>query len=210
MFDTELTPYIINFLGRKDVFGAGQLKAKSLFRFKALKRRYLVTVEHYEFGVDAIKYCDINDKDSKHAYTKVFNDQDGFKVLATCLKIMHNLWKNNPSISFAFYAAPRPQVFENLKESRVKRLLEDEEYREKFIRTRFNVYEHAMINLFPPTIFWKGMDYKNCIYVMLNRRQKRSKFRLNQIALYLRDNHEIIFEVEERPMPNSSNIMRIG
>lgn len=209
MFDTDKTPYEINFLGKKEVFGQNSLVAKSLFRFKASKRKYLVTIEHFNFGVDAIKYCDVKDKDSKNAYTKIFNDHDGFKVLATCLKIMHNLWKNNPNLSFAFYAAPRPSAFEKLKKSRYDRIIGDEQFQEKYIRSRFNVYEHAMINLFPPKYFWKAKDYKNCIYVLLNKKSRKGANRLHQIGKYLLENHEIIFEVEDK-IQYPKKPMRIG
>jgi|JI10StandDraft_1071094.scaffolds.fasta_scaffold476590_1 hypothetical protein len=209
MFDTDKTPYEINFLGKKEVFGQNSLVAKSLFRFKASKRKYLVTIEHFNFGVDAIKYCDVKDKDSKNAYTKIFNDHDGFKVLATCLKIMHNLWKNNPNLSFAFYAAPRPSTFEKLKQSRYDRIIVDEQFQEKYIRSRFNVYEHAMINLFPPKYFWKAKDYKNCIYVLLNKKSRKGANRLHQIGKYLLENHEIIFEVEDK-IQYPKKPMRIG
>lgn len=211
MFDTEKS-YNFNFLGRKEVLGGGPLIAKSFFRFQAAKRKYFVTIEHFSFEVDAIKYCDLKDKDNKNGYTKIYNDHDGFKVLATCLKIMHTLWKNNPKISFAFYAAHRPTEFQIKKDSRLRKLQEDEEYREKYIRSRFNVYEHAMINLFPPNVFWKAKDYKNCIYTLINKKAKRSAYRLNRIAKYLLRNHDIIFELGDvfKPPKNKKKEIRIG
>lgn len=200
MFDTEQS-YDIVFLGNKEAFNGklSQLTHRSFFRFKAEKRTYFVTVEHFNFNVAAIKYCDVKDKNSKSAYTKIFNDNDGFKVLATCLKIMHNLWKHDPKLSFAFYAAHRPTKFNCKNNNRLKKMMEDEEYREKYIRTRFNVYEHAMINLFPPNVFNKVKDYKNCIYVLLNKKRGRKAIRLKQIGKYLLDNHDIIFESDYLP-----------
>ena len=194
MFDTDKS-YDIQFLGKKESLQKEPMEAKSIFRFKAAKRKYFDTVEHYNFGVSAIKYCDLRDKDSKNAYTKIFNDHDGFKVIATCIKIMHNLWKNDPKISFAFYASPRLVDLEKLNSSRKKTALTNEEYYEKYKRTRFNIYEHAMINLFPPKVFWKAKDWNNCIYVLLNKKRRKGASRLAQIGKYLLENHEIIFEV---------------
>ncbi|HEX8356363.1 MAG TPA: hypothetical protein VF610_03085, partial [Segetibacter sp.] len=160
---------------------------------KAKFRTYFVRVEHLSVGLVAIKYCDVKDVNSKNAYKKVFNDYDGAKVIASCVKIMHNLWKNDKNISFGFYAVPRDIEINSINVKR-RESLNNEEYLERYIRTRFNVYEHAMINLFPPATFWHIRDYKNCIYILLNKNTKASTKRTKRIAEFLLKFHNLIFE----------------
>ncbi len=105
MFDTE-SCYTSQFLGKKERFEP-HLTHISEFRFKAKHRNYFVRVEHLSVGIAAIKYCDIKDKNASNAYKKIFNDHDGAKVIASCIKIMHNMWKHDVSSSFGFYAVPR-------------------------------------------------------------------------------------------------------
>ncbi|MEJ0104382.1 MAG: hypothetical protein WDO19_18245 [Bacteroidota bacterium] len=46
----------------------------TLYRFKAKRRIYLVTIEEYSFGVHAIKYCGMKDRNNKNAYRLIYND----------------------------------------------------------------------------------------------------------------------------------------
>ncbi len=195
MFDIEKS-YQFQFLGRKEIISSQPILAKSLFRFKAKFRTYLVNVEHFDFGLDVLKFCDRKDKKNKDAYTKTFDDYDAIKIFSTCLNIMVFLWRNNPKISFAYYAVPRPLKSKVKNDLRRNKILEDVSYRDKFIRGRYNIYEHAMINRFPPRIFWKAQDYKNSIYVLLNKKDK-PKRKIKAIGEYLLKNHEIIFEVDD-------------
>lgn len=209
MFDTDKC-YIFNYLGTKKRFNQGNLIAVSEFRFRTKNRRYFVIAEHFDFNVVAIKYCDVNDKNSKKAYGKMFKDFDGFKVIATCIKIMHFLWEKNKTISFAFYAVPRDFDYEKmLLKKKCKMVLEKEQFIQNYKRARFNIYEHAMINLFPPQNFFKIKDWNNCIYVLLNKKTKIPNQLLNQIGKFLQHNHQIIFEpTQDKIMKNSG--MRIG
>lgn len=191
MFDTE-SCYTTQFLGKKQRFEE-HLTHLSEYRFKAKCRTYFVSVEHLTAGLVAIKYCDVKDLGSKNAYKKIFNDHDGGKVIASCIKIMHNLWKHEKNINFGFYAIPRDIDIDAINPKR-HASLSDDKYREKFVRARFNIYEHAMINLFPPASFWHVRDYKNCLYFLLNKDTKSPNKKLGKIVEFLLKFHNIIFE----------------
>ncbi len=150
---------------------------KILYRFKAKKRIYLVTIEEYSFGVHAIKFCGMKDRNHKDAYKKVYNDADGVRVISTCLHIMKQLWKRNPAISFAFYAVPKPAGMPNEN-------------------ARFDIYEYAMINLFSNTHFAHFKDRRHLLYVLLNKKHKRKKAVLRSIGRFLLSEFEMIFEPE--------------
>jgi hypothetical protein len=146
------------------------------YRFQAKKRKYLVTLEEYSFGVHAIKYCGMKHRKQKNAYSLIYNDGDGIKVISTCLQIMLDMWRKNPEISFAFYAVPRSA--------------EDEKSDKK---TRYRIYEQAMINLFSPRDFKHYMDVNSCVYVLLNRSAKNKKGIIEKIGKYLLSEYAVIF-----------------
>lgn len=166
---------------------------KVFYRFKAAKRKYFVTLEVYSFGVVAIKYCDIKDKDSSKAYKKIFNDFDSFRVITTCLFIMLDYWKKNPDVTFAFYAVPRDS---NQKSKVPSHLSEDEleKFWKKYKRVRFDVYKYAMVNLFPPTKFITYRDSKNYLYVLLNKKQLKPKTTIKLLGQFLLNNYDMLFE----------------
>lgn len=163
---------------------------KYLYRFKAKKRQYLVTVEQYSFGVHAIKYCGMKDRKAKNAYSIIYNDGDAIKVISTCLQIMLFLWREIPTVSFAFYAVPRKEM------------------PKKGSKVRFNIYEDAMLNLFSPTDFEHYEDQKSCIYVMLNRKVKQRRSTIKKIGAYLLSEYSMIFEPES--IKSKKPYMRLG
>lgn len=210
MFDTE-NCYTAQFLGKKQRFEE-YITHLSEYRFKSKHRSYFVRVEHLTVGLVAIKYCDVKDLNSKNAYKKIFNDYDGGKVIASCIKIMHNLWKNEKNINFGFYAVPREIDIDTINPKR-RNSLNSQAYLDKYIRSRFNIYEHAMINLFPPSSFWHIRDYKNCIYILLNKGTKSPTKKLQKLAEFLLKFHNIIFEPApeiETPFRKKGNGIRIG
>src|SRR4051794_28467631 len=103
MFDS---PYPFQYLGKKETLLKDPV-FKVNYRFQAKFRRYFVTVEIFNSGIAAVKYCDAKDIGAHNAYKKIFNDGDAFRVITTCLFIMLDYWKKNPATSFAFYAVPR-------------------------------------------------------------------------------------------------------
>lgn len=103
---------------------------------------------------------------------------------------MAAVWKENPSISFAFYAVPRNNI--NPHSRRTKSLESQEEY----VRSRFNIYRYGMENYFAPEKFSHIRDIENCIYILLNNDYKSSSESLNKLSKYLLQNHEIIFSPE--------------
>jgi hypothetical protein len=184
MFDK---PYPFQPLGKRETFIAEPTQ-RTHYRFKASYRTYFVTLEIFSYGVAAIKYCDVKDKDSKNAYKKIFNDGDAFRVITTCLYIMLDYWKKNPNTSFAFYSVPR--------ELQNTLLIEDIKNLEVYKKVRFRIYKYAMINLFSPTYFTQLTDEKNCIYLLLNKNQQNQKLTLTKMGEYLLNNYSLIFEVD--------------
>lgn len=159
------------------------------YRFSARNRQYFVTLEYFSFKIIAVKFRDNKEKRSKKAYTRIFNDYDAFRVITTCLHIMFREWKDNPETSFAFYATPRkmnedvPQIISNSAKK-------TKEYQ----RARFNIYDYAMINLFPKTKFNHIRDKTNSLYVLLNKKHKKPKTSIKLMSAYLLQNNDMIFE----------------
>jgi hypothetical protein len=184
MFDK---PYQFQFLGNRKTFLTEPQK-KIHYTFKAKHRTYFVTLEIFSYGIAAIKYCDVKDKESKNSYKKIFNDGDSFRVITTCLHIMLDYWQQNPNTSFAFYAVPR--------ELKNTLLIQDAKRSLIYKKIRFRIYRYAMINLFAPKYFTQLTDNKNCLYVLLNKKQKKPKTTIKKMGSYLLDNYNLIFEVD--------------
>ena len=90
---------------------------------------------------------------------------------------MLDLWQNNPAISFAFYAVPKPAGANNEK-------------------ARYSIYEYAMTNLFPPSHFKHYRDRRYMLYVLLNKGKLKKKQTIEAIGKYLLLQYEMIFEPE--------------
>jgi hypothetical protein len=172
MFDK---PYDYHFINKVET-GLPDPISKEFYRFKAKRRTYFVTLELYSFGITAIKYCDIKNKNSRRAYEKIFNDGDAFRVITTCIKIMWDYRKKNPKTSFAFYAVPR---FAPKKETRV----------------RLNIYRYGMINIFKKNEFDHYQDVDNAIYLMLHNSMSMVSQDeiIRKLEEYLLSHHDIIF-----------------
>lgn len=167
------------------------------FRFQAKKRKYLVTVQCFSFGVHAIKYCGLKDRNKGNAYSIIYNDGDGIKVISTCLQIMLLLWKRDPNISFGFYAVPRV----------------DPSPKKKNRKSRFNIYEKAMLNLFSPDDFRQYNDPRSMVYILLNKNVPNKRSVISQIGKYLLSEFDMIFKPYLDPKPRSgkkSDGMRFG
>lgn len=189
MFDNQ---YPYNYLGKKQT-GLSNPITITQYRFKAKYRTYLVRIEEYSNGFYAIKYCDVKDKNNQAtAYEKIFNDGDFFRILATCVYIMFKLWEANPSISFVFYAVPRnitPSALAKKKIPGDNKLA----FLNNYKRTRFNIYEYAMLNLFPPHKFTHVKDYQNSIYALVNKHTEQVNM-IESLGNFLLENHQIFFE----------------
>lgn len=188
MFDK---PYSFDFLGSKATMVPDPVQ-KVQYRFKAKYRRYLVTLEVFSYGVVAVKYCDLKDKDAGNRFDKVFNDNDAFRVITTCLYIMLDYWRKHPETTFAFYAVPRRWTEQllrnkNITEKQKKQLID------RYKKVRFRIYQYAMLNLFPPNKFIQLRDPKNSIYVLLNKKQKKPKTTVKKLGEYLAEHYELIF-----------------
>lgn len=192
MFDK---PYSFEFLGAKETLVPNPVQVIQ-YRFKAKLRRYLVTLEVFSYDVVAIKYCDIKDKEAANRFDKIFNENDAFRVITTCLFIMLDYWNKHPETTFAFYAVPRKWKEALLAEKKLTEK-QTEKYIERFKKVRFTIYKYAMVNLFPPKHFIQLRDTKNSIYVLLNKKQKKPKTTLKFLGKYLAENYEMIFELDE-------------
>lgn len=180
--------YRFDYLGSENTMEANPIRIIR-YRFAAKYRRYLVTFEVYDFDIIAVKYCGMDDRYSANRFEKIYNDSDAFRVISTCLSIMRVYWKQNPAVSFAFYAIPRKWK-ENFPEM-------PEKFVERYKKVRFNIYKYAMINLFSPQYFIQLRDPKNSFYVLLNRKQKRPQKTIELLGNYLLKNHDMIFEPED-------------
>lgn len=175
-------PHIFCNLGANETLAKNPIK-KHTYKFKTDFRTYLVIFEVFDFGYVAVKYCDRKDHGARNAFTKIFNDYD-FKVITTCLFIMRDYWLRNPDTTFAFYAVLRDEIpKEKLKHRRI----------EDYKKARYNIYQYAMLNKFSPDYFTHIFDSKNCIYLLVNKKQKKPKTSFRSFAGYLKKNYDIVF-----------------
>lgn len=188
MFDK---PYSFQKLSTSKTFLNNPVE-KTNYRFKAAQRTYFLTLEIFDFGLAAVKYCDVKDKDSRSAYKKIFNDYDAFRVIGTCLHIMLHYWKEHPFTSFAFYAVARDlnEMTDRNKKLKGKAL---QAYVEKYRKVRFRIYEEAMLNLFSPQYFTHVSDKKNDVYLLINKKQPDYRVMIQNTAAYLLENYDLLF-----------------
>ena len=104
---------------------------------------------------------------------------------------MHSVWKDNPTASFAFYATPRM-----IDEGTPKNILNKPQKVKQYQRARFNIYDYAMINLFPKTKFNHIRDKNNSLYVLLNKKHPKPKTSIKLMSAYLFHNNDMIFVPE--------------
>lgn len=185
-------PYSFDYLGTGKTLVPDPI-SKENYRFKAKKRRYIVTFETYSFNVVAVKYCDMDDRNASNRYEKLFKDDDAFRVITTCLYIMLDYWKRNPEVTFSFYAVPRKIEEEILNHIK----LEGNElvkFIERYKQTRYAIYDYAMINLFSSQHFIHLRDKKNAVYLLMNIKHKRKKATIAKFGSFLLENYGMIFE----------------
>ena len=187
-------PYPFCSLGKTDTNGKDPYR-KMYYKFYAAQRNYLVTFEFFSFGLVAVKYCDVKDKNSKYAYHKIFNDKDAFRVIGTCFHIMHQYWRKNNNVNFCFYASLRDIADEILK-SKTLAPEDVDRFIHSYRRARYTIYRYGMLNLFPPDYFIPSSDRENCIYVLTNKNQKDPSQMMEALQDFLYKNHRVIFNPE--------------
>ncbi|OLY91777.1 hypothetical protein SAMN05444008_10925 [Cnuella takakiae] len=189
MFDK---PYPLRYLGAKPTLVPNPILITQ-YSFPAVHRRYMVTFETFSFGVTAVKYCGMDERNAKNRFDKIYNDDDAFKVITTCLYAMLDYWKRNPAANLSFYAVPRKfdetilsgKAFSSPKEKR--------KFIDRYKRVRFAIYDYAMVNLFSPAYFIHMRDTKNAVYLLMNRKQTKPKVVANMFGHFLLDNYDMIF-----------------
>lgn len=189
MFDK---PYPFEYLGLRETLMPNPVQ-KVLYRFNGEKRRYLVTFEVYSFGVVAVKYCGLKDQNAANRFERIYNDNDAFRVITTCLYVMLDYWRRHNDVTFAFYAVPRKFDDTVMREKNLTgRKLKN--FTERFKKVRFAIYDYAMLNLFPPSAFILLRDSENAVYLLMNKKENRPKTIITEFSMFLFDNYEMIFD----------------
>lgn len=186
MFDT---PYVFRKVSI-DTFSTSDPYKKIYYQFKTINRKYFVTVEFYSFNIIAVKFRDNDHKNSAKAYGKIFNDYDSFRVIGTCIHIMGHIWKEYPSISFAFHASLRLD-----RDSIGKKKFTTDQANNR-MRSRYNIYSYGMLNFFSEENFTHIRDRTNSLYVLMNKKQNNPSRCLKQMSQYLLQNTNLIFDPE--------------
>ena len=117
------------------------------------QNKYLVEVEEYQYSVYAIKFYLRNHKNNRSRFEVLTGEQDAFRILSTCLKIITDTLplKEEPYASFGFMGAPLTK--------------EGGEANNK----RFRVYRQIMQNRFSPQSFVHIANSEKNTYVLVNK-----------------------------------------
>lgn len=190
MFDN---PYPFANLGSAALIGDNPIR-RFIYKFKAARRHYLVSLELFSFNLVAIKYCDRADINNNEGYKRIFNDGDAYRVISTCLHIMIDFWRNHPTVSFAFYAVPRD--FNELNNRKFANDMLRQRFLERYRISRFSIYKYAMLNLFSPNDFFQLQDSANCIYLLANRHEENVAALIWQLGTYIYEREQLIFELD--------------
>lgn len=184
-------PYPVINLGGENHVGKNPHQSK-YYKFKTPHREYFVTIDVFDFPMVAIKYCDLRDKAAKNRYRQIFNDGDAFRVIGTCLYVMLDYWRRNPTTNFSFHAAPRTEKKHEKRGKKEKKKATKEELKRQE-QIRYIIYRYAMLNLFSYEDFTHTVDNKNSIYVMINKAQEKPSEVMDKLKEYLKANYDIVF-----------------
>ena len=147
MFDSH---YPYNHIHTKGVqFEDYQIEHLYAFRGKG-KHRYIIRVEQYDYFLYAVKFHLKSHTHSPEKYNVLTGFHDMKGCVGTCLKVMLEIYKNNPYASFCFIGANSKE--ENKEQTR-----------------RFLIYQRVMKNYFSDVHFFHTTVEKESFYMMLNR-----------------------------------------
>jgi hypothetical protein len=172
--------------------------SKTIYRFKAARRHYLVYLHLYPNNLFAIKFCDRHFKEDKSAFSHIYNDYDGFRVISTCLYILREFLSKNKSCSFGYFAVPRKEGDYKVA---VEATLKKRTKKKGFSKARYNIYQYMMVNKFAPDQFVQYYDAKNNICILVNKRtyptnEKRVSY-VKETGLFMLTHFDILFEPDE-------------
>ena len=137
--------------GRKKI-SKGDLLFSHKFRFKTRhKLTYIVDVEEYRYEVFVLKFFIQSHKYSAKKYSLLSGKNDAFKVLSTCVMIIHHVFNQiNNNASFGFIGTQLKDESQNNTK-------------------RFRVYQKIAKKYFSPETFDHNFNMENSSYLLLNR-----------------------------------------
>lgn len=98
--------YVFRLATKRVIRNEYPLIEKLVYTFKTVnKRKYIVDIHRYEYGVYVIKFHDKVHTSSANKYNFVLNDFDVSKVLRTVLSIALEVLDGDKKASFAFVGA---------------------------------------------------------------------------------------------------------
>lgn len=131
--------------------GDAPLIQTQLFKFRNLKRRpYLLRIEEYPNRLFMVKFHTAKMERSYKKYTFKTNDYEAPQILATCLKVVLDVYRKNPEASFGF----------------IGEAYEDEATRKT---KKYRIYAQIMKNYFSENDFVHSTDLDLSFYILINK-----------------------------------------
>lgn len=131
------------------------LKEVITYSFRSNQNYYLVEVEVYVNDIYIIKYYLKKHKTNPLRYNLLTNEHRCSKIISTCIRILLQIYSNNPKATFGFLGAHIVK--------KEKRYTEP-----KSITKRFRVYRTAVVALFGPETFTHYRDFEHSTYLMIS------------------------------------------
>lgn len=155
---------------------------KFIYSLKSPKthRIYVAEVEHYDFGLYAIKFYLKANKDSKNRFNMLTGLNEGRPVIHTCIAIMVEIFHQDNLASFAFIGSPSPK--EIAKEN------ENPKYIKEYNTKRFRIYKMLMSTYFSSDVFEHRNSIRHSLYLMRNI---NANYTVKQIQAMINDIYQI-------------------
>ena len=121
------------------------------YSFRGKKnKRYIVIAEQFNYMVYAIKFYLQEHKSCEHRFSRLTDEYECSRIIATVGKIMVDIHRKDPFASFVFVGSP----IEKEQQKNTK---------------RFRVYSKIVANLVAPVNFEHKTSRNHSAYLMLNR-----------------------------------------
>lgn len=128
-----------------------------VYHFKTSKRRYIVIVEEYHLNIFVVKFYPADKKRYNDRFSIVLNDFDFAPIIRTCINIMLEVLKENPTASFGYVGAN--SVTKTYKEG-------------KRDTQRYRIYQRVMDIFLSPLLFARVESAANSAELLLNRKNE--------------------------------------
>jgi hypothetical protein len=132
------------------------------FRGKTGKR-YIVTVEQYDYSIHIIKFCLQERKIYSDRFNQLTHLNECSRVLTTIGEIMKHVLKKNPFASFGFVGTNLP-------------------VEEKNNTKRFKLYRRVVSQIISPVAFEHKYSQRHSAYLLLNRNNQEIDL-LNKVTV---------------------------